>query len=74
MEDTPKTELPKEELKNWYFTFGSNHEYPNCYTVLHGTFSSARKEMVKKYGSRWAFQYDSPEKAGIKEFNLNRIW
>lgn len=51
--------LSEEESQTWYFTFGSGHEHENCYTVIHGTHAGARKEMVDRYGFKWAFQYDA---------------
>ena len=31
------------------------------YVKIYGTFGSTRKEMFKRYGEEWAFQYDEKE-------------
>lgn len=59
--------------QDWYFTWGFGHDYENCYTIIHGTRETARVEMVRKFGNRWAFQYPSAEAAGVKEYNLMLI-
>lgn len=41
----------------WVFTFGMGHEHRGHYVRIHGTFSEARAEMVRRFGSEWAFQY-----------------
>lgn len=53
------------EKQDWYFTFGSNHEYAYCYTVIKGTREEAREQMVEMYGLKWAFQY--PRDHWVKE-------
>jgi len=61
-----------EEVKqDWYFTFGYGHD-PGIgyYAVFHGTYGSAREEMIQRWGKKWAFQYGSAEKAGVKRFKL----
>ena len=56
------------------FTFGFNHKYPNGYVKVYGKDKSeCRDKMFEKYGSKWAFQYDNEEKAGVKEFNLFKV-
>jgi len=65
--------MTKPNEQTWVFTFGFGQGHDNCYTLFHGTFSTARAKMVKHFGSKWAFQYASKEKAGVKEYNLKYI-
>ena len=46
-----------EEEQNWIFTFGSGQVNAGKYVKIHGTFTSARKEMFRRYNSNWCFQY-----------------
>lgn len=68
-----KKPLPKVEAEDWFFTFCGNHEHRNGYVKIHGTYYEARKEMVRRYGQEWAFQYDAkafegqPERYGLTE-------
>jgi hypothetical protein len=62
-----------EQEQDWYFTFGFGQLYPNCYVKFHGTFNSARDQMVEVFGVKWAFQYGSEEEAGVHRFNLKEI-
>ena len=41
----------------WVFTFGMGHEHRGHYVRIYGTFSEARAEMTRRFGSEWAFQY-----------------
>lgn len=50
-----------EEKQWWTFTFGYGQEHEGMYVQIYGTFDSTRKEMFKRYGSKWAFQYDERE-------------
>lgn len=52
-------EAPVEKTEDWFFTFGGGHAHPLGYVKIHGTFSSAREEMVRRYGNKWSMQYDS---------------
>jgi hypothetical protein len=47
--------------QRYYFTFGYGHAYPNCYVVIEGTGATARQEMFRRFGARWAFQYTEEE-------------
>jgi hypothetical protein len=62
-----------EQEQHWYFTWGFGQEHPNCYTKIWGTFSSARDEMIRRYGDKWAFQYESADSAGVDRWNLKEI-
>ena len=62
-----------DHKQDWYFTFGFGHQYPNCYTVIHGTMGEAREEMVRRHGDKWAFQYRTAYDAGVNRFNLRRV-
>ena len=63
----------KDEKQEWYFTFGQGHSHPNGYVKIYGTHGSARAEMVRRYGPRWAFQYPTADKAGIDRYMLQQI-
>jgi hypothetical protein len=60
--------------QDWIFTFGCNHPHAQNYHVIHGTFEEARQKMVERFGTKWAFQYSSKEKAGVKEFKLKQLF
>jgi hypothetical protein len=62
-----------QKKQNWVFTFGFNQKYENGYTVVYGTFESAREEMIEKFGIKWSMQYPDKESAGVYKFDLNRI-
>jgi len=60
--------------RDWYFTFGFDHAHPHGYRKIHGTFESARAQMVEWYDRRWAFQYDAEEGARIAaRWNLKEV-
>lgn len=66
----PVRYVDEEEPKDWFFTFGIGQENAGKYTIIHGTFESARQKMVERYGLVWAFQYPSAEAAGVEKWNL----
>ena len=45
----------------WIFTFGVGHSHPGYYVKIYGSYGEARKKMVKKYGTKWAFQHSLKE-------------
>lgn len=52
------------EEKDYVFTTGWGEEYgdrANTYVIIHGTYMSAREEMFRRYGDKWAFQYEKEE-------------
>jgi len=51
----------KEPERDWIFTFGSGHEHESDYVKIKGTFTSVRKEMLRRYGDTWRFQYSVEE-------------
>lgn len=66
--------------QDWFFTFGSGHGNSpkhgplcNCCVKVHGTYASARQAIIQHYGHRWAFQYESAEKAGVAEWKYTVI-
>ena len=61
------------EERNWYFTWGYGQKHENGYAVIHGTFNSAREEMIRRHGQRWAFQYPNSETAGVHTHSLHQI-
>lgn len=62
-----------EPRRNWIFTFGANHQFPGKYVKIFGTYESARDEMFKMFGDRWAFQYPEETWEEMKN-NPKRIW
>ena len=62
-----------KDIKNYVFTFSQRSELHAQYVIICDTYSSARNRMVEIFGDRWAFQYDSPEKAGVNEYNLKLL-
>lgn len=49
-------------MSKYYFTFLMNDSPRRmCYHVEEGTYVEARKKMVDKYGTNWAFQYSEKE-------------
>lgn len=64
-----------EEQKQWYyFTFLYVSENRNKYVRFYGTYSEARKKMLKHFGNKWGFQYTEKEFAGqIEKFGLQEI-
>ena len=62
--------------EKYYFTFCSDDE-ENCnhYVVFEGTYDEARKQMVDRFGTHWAFQYSEEDFAGqAEEYGLTRVY
>jgi hypothetical protein len=69
-----KGELPTaEETRDWVFTFGCGQPYAGRFEVIHGTFNSAREEMVRRHGQVWSMQYRSEEDAGVETYGLKEL-
>lgn len=62
-----------ETEREWIFTFGSNHLYPERYVVITGTYATAREKIVARFGQKWAFQYGSKKAAGVDKYNLSEL-
>lgn len=43
-----------------------------CYVKIDGDFYESRKKMFEARGSKWAFQYEDEDAAGVGEFNLTQ--
>lgn len=73
--DIEKEFNPSPELsQDWFFSFGSSHAHPHGYVKIYGTHSSAREEMVRRYGNQWAFQYSAEKFANqIRRFFLYEV-
>jgi len=54
-------EINTESVGWWIFTFGGGQLHEGMYVKIKGTYLSARKEMVERYGNKWAFQYSEEE-------------
>ena len=69
----------KDKIQDWYFTFGFGQRYENCFTVIRGTYNSARQKMADSHGEKWAFQYGKDrwfDEDGISQqekYNLREI-
>ncbi len=51
-------------MEKYYFTFGCGIDDPhrNCYTVIEAeSYEAAREEMVRRFGTKWAFQYNAKQ-------------
>ena len=59
--------------ENWIFTFGSSHPHPNKFVKIFGSWESARDEMVRRYGNKWAFQYPEHMEKEIKRFFITEL-
>lgn len=70
-------------MKQFYFTFGFGHwmakghdpvSLASCYTIVEAEDErQARDKMYEHRGNKWAFCYDSAEKAGVERFNLKLV-
>ena len=66
-------------MNNYYFTFGFNHAYPNGFVKIQAEDpTKARIEMIKRFGKKWAFQYDEETwnkdgESQQQKFNLNEV-
>lgn len=66
--------------ESWIFTFGGGHTHPDtgedlslAYVRVPGDYGTARAEMIRLFGPRWAFQYDSPEAAGADQYGMREV-
>lgn len=75
--------IPPTVEQDWYFTFGvGDEENGGTYVVIRGTSKSSRAEMLRRFGRKWAFQYDAvdwnvggvsqAEKYGLVENDASR--
>jgi hypothetical protein len=60
-------------MKKWYFTLNANQGGPGCVEVYATEFWDARKKMVKEFGIKWAFQYDSIDKVYPLDQQILRV-
>lgn len=66
----------EESPQDWIFTFGFGQyggKLRNSFVWIHGTYDSAREEMVRCFGLKWAMQYANEKAAGVEEYNLKEI-
>lgn len=64
----------------WIFTFGFGHSHPvtgaslaKCFIRIRGTYESSRAEMLRRFGTRWAYQYIDEAEAGVVKWKLREI-
>lgn len=64
--------MAENENERWWFTFGSGVDdlHRNCYVVIEGSWSSARTEMIKRFGGAWCGQYASAEEDRSRRIQL----
>lgn len=62
-----------EATQDWLFTFGFGHQHPNRFVRIHGTYVSAREEMVRRYGQRWAFQYPGDQADKLARHSITEL-
>lgn len=70
--------LPTPKRKAWIFTFGCGREIyggnaGKAVKVYAKTYAEARNKMMKKYGTKWAFQYSEKEWEKMKN-DPERYW
>lgn len=71
METTNKSE-PKYI---WYFTFGCGQENAGyCLPIRASNEEIARNEMIKRFGTGWAFCYTEKQWAKAKEEEPTKPW
>jgi len=69
------------ELREWIFTFGFDHVHPVTGGSLAKRFvriraedaEAARWEMVRRWGLKWSFQYETEEQAGVARWGLTEV-
>lgn len=66
--------------KKFYFTFGFGQPNEGCYVeIVANSYNEARAEMISRYGTKWAFQYDESEWNNRKDitqaelYNLKKV-
>lgn len=59
-----------DEVKTYIFTFTQRSELRDYYITIRGTYTNTRERMHEIFGDHWAFQYNSPESAGVYLYNL----
>ncbi len=61
-------------MSKYYFTFGFGQEHENGYHIIEAEDSDTARDIMRhRFGMKWAFQYDSAEKAGVDEYNLHEV-
>lgn len=65
--------MEDEKEQDYFFTFGGGQAYPNHYIVFHGTYVTAREQMMSRFGRKWSMQYSSKEDAGVDRWGLKEL-
>lgn len=62
-------------MPNFYFTFGYGTPYRNNYVRIRAkNAGEAREEMIRRYGLKWAFQYDEEGfKGQAEQYGLTEL-
>jgi len=62
------------EERSYYFTFGQDQKHSGKYVAIRAEdFHSARRKMVKRFGTMWAGQYESKQAAGVERYGLEEL-
>jgi len=59
--------------QNYLFTFGYGQAHPNKFVRIFGTYDSARTEMIRRYGNKWAFQYSEKREEELKTCSITEL-
>ena len=78
---TVNTNGQRPELTTRIFTFGFGHKHPETgqslgrmYVIIKGaTGEHCRAEMMNRFGRKWAFEYRTPEDAGVERYDLKEL-
>lgn len=55
-------DLRRWEISSWIFTFGCGQTHEGRYIRIYACdYDEARAEMIRRYGTEWAFQYSEQE-------------
>jgi hypothetical protein len=52
---------------------GEGFRLSDRFVRVHGTAESAREQILRIFGQRWAFQYESELMAGVEAFHLTEL-
>ena len=63
-----------DKKQYWYFTFMDRQTLlRDKYVKIFGTYDEARQIMVDNFESKWGFQYETAEKAGVDIYGLKEL-
>ena len=62
-----------EVEKDWIFSWGYGQAFPNRFIIIRGTYGSARKEMVDRFGIKWSFQYPIEKREDLEKHGMREL-